>query len=175
MFCGVLNYGPNEEAALRLIQGIWPLVRKQRPDARLILAGAHPTAALHNQARTDPTITLTGEVQDIRPYLWRSALAVVPIRTARGTQNKALEALAAGLPTIVSPIVASGLPDAARAGCAVAETDQEFAAIVISRDWPQTPPSGANGRSRQLQTLTWQEQLQCCATFSTRDPASRRV
>jgi sugar transferase (PEP-CTERM/EpsH1 system associated) len=174
VFCGILNYGPNEEAALRLTQGIWPLVKKQRTDARLILAGAYPTAALHDAVRNDPTITLTGEVQDIRPYLWRSALAVVPLRTARGTQNKVLEALAAGLPTVVSPIVASGLPNAVQAGCAVAETDEEFAAIVVA--WLARTPAERRELAIQarLQTLTWPEQLRSLCDM-VRDAASPRV
>lgn len=159
VFCGVLNYGPNEEAVLRLARDIWPMVLETRPDARLLIVGAHPTASIQALAQRDPSITVTGEVPDVRPFLWESAIAAVPLRTARGLQNKVLEALASGLPAVVSGVVAEGLPDFALAGCAVADTDQDFARII--GDWLGQPADARReiARRARLETLTWQEQL----------------
>src|SRR5256885_2057642 len=107
IFCGVMNYAPNEHAATWLAEAVWPHVTRRRHDARLLLVGADPTDRVRSLAG-DPSITVTGTVPDVRPFLWKSAVAVAPLMTARGIQNKVLEAVASGLPTVVTPAVAQG-------------------------------------------------------------------
>jgi polysaccharide biosynthesis protein PslH len=160
VFCGVLDYEPNETAALRLAEQIWPLVIRQRPDARLLLVGANPTARIRRAAAGDATVHVTGSVPDVRPYLWQSAVAAVPLITARGVQNKVLEAVAAGLPTVVSPVVAAGLPDAVVPGTAVARTDEEFAAAIV--EWLAESPESRRARADacDLRQLGWERQLE---------------
>lgn len=130
VFCGVMNYRPNEDGAIWLATHVWPLVLARRPHARLTLLGSNPTARLRSACRADDTIELTGTVPDVRPHLWRSKLAVAPLQVARGLQNKVLEALAAGLPTVVTPAVAEGLPLPVRHACPVAATPEGFAAAI---------------------------------------------
>jgi glycosyltransferase involved in cell wall biosynthesis len=131
VFCGVFNYSPNEEAALWFMREVWPAVVASRPDATLTLVGSHPTRALRETAARHASVEFTGAVPDVRPYLWRSALSVAPIWTARGVQNKVLEAAAAGLPSVVTPAVFKGLPEQVAAACTVAETADSFAASVL--------------------------------------------
>jgi polysaccharide biosynthesis protein PslH len=159
VFCGVMNYQPNSDAALRLGRRIWPRVTVRRPDARLLIVGSNPTRAVQD-LRSDPTITVTGTVPDVRPYLWNAQVAVAPLATARGIQNKVLEALAAGLPPIVSPAVFEGLPAHVRSGCTPGAGDEAIANYIIellSRE--------QDGRDRQvanadLGSLSWSEQLE---------------
>jgi polysaccharide biosynthesis protein PslH len=158
-FCGVLDYEPNEAAALRLGRCIWPLVRRQRPDAMLLLVGSRPTAAIRALPNSDSSIRVTGAVPDVRPFLWESAVAAVPLVTARGVQNKVLEALAAGLPAVVTPVVAEGLPGSTLQGCTLASDDEEFARAIV-----QLLEAGPSARrtlaSRAaLDRLTWSQQL----------------
>jgi sugar transferase (PEP-CTERM/EpsH1 system associated) len=110
VFSGVFNYAPNVEGALWLAQEVWPRVRAVMPAARLTLAGAHPVRSIRRLGGNDHSIEVTGEVPDIRRYLWRAAVSVAPLLTARGVQNKVLEAVAAGLPAVVTPAVWDGLP-----------------------------------------------------------------
>ncbi len=132
VFCGVLDYPPNEQAAVRLCRDIWPLVRWAAPEAGLLLLGSNPTARIHALAARDRSIEVTGAVPDVRPHLWRSAVSVAPIEVARGLQNKVLEALAAGLPAVVTPVVAQGLPDGVMPACLVAGPDGDFAEAILS-------------------------------------------
>lgn len=132
IFSGVMNYPPNEQAALWLAQRVWPLVRARRPDAHLWLVGSDPTHAVRRLARRDSTVNVTGRVKDVRPYFWRSAVAVAPLMVARGIQNKVLEALAAGLPVVVTPPVFDGLPPEVIPGCVVAESAEAFAAAICN-------------------------------------------
>ena len=160
VFCGVMNYGPNEEAALRLIHRIWPKIIDKRPDARLLLVGMNPTSRLRAAAAGQPTIEITGAVEDVRPYLWQSALSAVPLTVARGIQNKVLEALAAGLPTVVTPMVSAGLPSAVLCGTAVAESDEEFAGVILRWLDESACARRARAESSDLRSLAWERQLQ---------------
>ena len=127
-----MNYPPNVEGAVWLARKAWPLVRSQRPDARLEIVGAHPARAV--RALEDPTqgIHVTGSVPDVRPYLWSAAVGVAPLHTARGVQNKVLEAVAAGLPVVVTPEVMAGLPPQVARACTASETAEKFAAQVVT-------------------------------------------
>ena len=130
VFCGVMDYQPNVEGALWLAREVWPAVRREHPTARLNIVGARPSPAVRDLASGEMGIQVTGSVPDVRPYLWGSAVAVAPLQTARGTQNKVLEAVAAGLPTVVTPIVMAGLPDQVKPACAVGDSAASFSSRV---------------------------------------------
>jgi sugar transferase (PEP-CTERM/EpsH1 system associated) len=132
IFTAVFNYQPNVEGALWFAREVWPAVRAARPDARLTLAGASPTHAIRQLAERDPSIEVTGAVGDMRPYLWRSAVAVAPLHQARGVQNKVLEAAAAGLPCVTTAAVWNGLPQEVLPACRHADAPQDFAAAVLA-------------------------------------------
>jgi glycosyltransferase involved in cell wall biosynthesis len=130
IFSAVFDYAPNADGAVWFAQHVWPRVRSARPSARLTLAGSSPTAAVRRLA-DDASIEVTGRVDDMRPYLWRSAVAVAPIFQSRGVQNKVLEAGAAGLPSVVTRTVGDGLPQQVLPACRIADTADAFAAAVI--------------------------------------------
>ncbi len=159
VFCGVMNYAPNEEGALWLAREVWPLVRRELPTATLKIVGASPTAAVKALADNDQSVTVTGTVPDVRPYLWNAAVAAAPLKTARGVQNKVLEALAAGLPVVVTPQVAEGLPPDTRGGVGVAGEATEFAAAIVAL--LRLPPHERRRLASEanLQSLTWRQRL----------------
>jgi sugar transferase (PEP-CTERM/EpsH1 system associated) len=159
VFCGVMNYQPNEEAAIRLVQRIWPRVRASRPDARLTLVGAHPTARLQQVAAVDPSVEVTGAVPAVTSYLWGAAVSVAPLLTARGLQNKVLEALAADLPVVTTPAVAEGLPASALPGCIVAGDETGTADAIVSLLGQSTIERRALARQSDLSALGWDAQL----------------
>ena len=159
VFTGVFNYQPNEEGALWLIDDVWPLVRERMPDARLTLVGAGPGAGLRRRAE-GAGVTVTGGVPDVRPYLWRAAVAAAPLRTAQGLQNKVLEAVAAGLPAVVTDAVAGGLPGAVRPACSVASDAAAFA-DAIGRLLAASPESRRQRAAQaDLSTLAWETCLE---------------
>ena len=158
-FCGVMNYRPNEEAALWFAAHVWPAIRAVRPEARLSLVGSNPTNAMRRLATTDPTVEVTGAVPDVRPYLWRSAVGIAPLFVARGVQNKVLEAVAAGLPSVVTPAVADGLPAEVKQACRVAADAEGFAAAVLDL-LARCPVERRHMSERaSLSALGWPERL----------------
>jgi len=133
VFAGVMNYGPNEAGVRWFADAVWPRVRSVRPDARWIIVGSSPGRAVRELAARDASIEVVGRVDRVQPYLWRSAVSVAPLRIARGLQNKVLEALAAGLPVVVTPAVFEGLPAETWPGCVVADEPAAFAQAVLDQ------------------------------------------
>lgn len=159
IFPAVFNYGPNVEGAVWLAREVWPLVTAAIPHARLTLAGASPTRAVRALAAGDRTVEVTGAVADMRPYLWRSAMAAAPLFLARGVQNKVLEAAAAGLPSVVTPAVHAGLPEEVLPACRTAATPEDFARAII--DLLSMPPAARRrlAASAGLSALQWAGRL----------------
>jgi sugar transferase (PEP-CTERM/EpsH1 system associated) len=102
VFVGALDYLPNEDAAIWFTREIWPAVRARCPAAEFHLVGRNPSPAVRALA-ADPGVHLVGQVHDVRPFLARAAVVVVPLRLARGVQNKVLEALAMAKAVVASP------------------------------------------------------------------------
>jgi glycosyltransferase involved in cell wall biosynthesis len=159
IFCGVLDYPPNESGVLWFLDAVWPGVHAAHPGARFRIVGARPTDRLRRAARRQPSVELVGPVAAVQPFLWESAVAVAPIHVARGVQNKVLEALAAGLPVVATPIVLDGLPAPARPGCIGADDAGGFARTVV-RLLKATPASRAEQVARaRMDRLSWEERL----------------
>lgn len=109
IFTGVMDYAPNEDAALHLLEEIGPLVRRAIPDLEILIVGRDPSRRLRDAARRHPRVQVTGFVDDMRPYLERASVCVAPLRYASGMQNKVLEALAMQVPVVASTVVSEGL------------------------------------------------------------------
>jgi polysaccharide biosynthesis protein PslH len=151
---------------------VWPAIKAQRPDAILTFVGAHPTAQVLKLADRDRSIEVTGAVPDVRPWLWRSAVAIAPLAEARGLQNKVLEALAAGLPTVTTRVVGDGLPDAVLPGCRIADAPADFARAVLGC-LAMTPDQRRDlAMSADLSGLQWDDQMRPLQTLLSE--ASRR-
>ncbi len=74
----------------------------------LSIIGANPSTQVKQLAQL-PGVAVTGSVPDVRPFVTRSAVNVAPLRIARGTQNKILEAMAMGVPVVTSEVAARGV------------------------------------------------------------------
>ena len=159
VFCGVMNYPPNEAGAVWLAREVWPLVRQSEPAATLWLVGAQPTRTVKTLCATGLGIEVTGAVDDVRPYLWNAAVSAAPLHTARGVQNKVLEAIAAGLPAVVTQVVWDGLPRQAHPACRVAQTPGEFADAILTLVRMTPTERRALANSAGLPSLGWETTL----------------
>ncbi|MEO1400866.1 MAG: glycosyltransferase family 4 protein [Cyanobacteria bacterium J06635_1] len=111
LFLGRFSYPPNAEAADILLEQIYPVLKQQVPDCRLVLVGIDPTPQMLTLARDDAhsDIVVTGEVDDVGPYLAIADVMVVPLQSGSGTRLKLLEAFAARCPVVSTPKGAEGL------------------------------------------------------------------
>lgn len=129
LFIGTLDYRPNVDAMVWFVDAIWPLIRANRPDARVAIVGASPNAAVRRLAAT-PGVDVVGEVADVRPHLAAATAYVLPMRTGGGARLKLLEAFAAGVPVVTTAMGAEGVdtpPDCA----VIADGAPEFAEAAV--------------------------------------------
>lgn len=156
VFVGRMDYYPNQECMLDFCANVLPIVRARRPNAKLAIVGADPSPAVRRLGAL-PGVTVTGSVPDVRPYLHRAALVVAPLNIARGTQNKILEAMAAGVPVVTSRAAAGGVDALDREHFLVASTPQEHAAACLRllEDPAERARLAAAGRARMLSHHSW--------------------
>lgn len=108
LFFGNLDYQPNIDALIFFSREIFPLIQSSQPDITLTIIGPNAPASI--RALGDiPGVSFIGFVEDLRPYLWRASVCVVPLRSGGGTRIKILESLAAGCPVVSTALGAEGL------------------------------------------------------------------
>jgi glycosyltransferase involved in cell wall biosynthesis len=123
LFVGNFHHPPNVEAAVRLVESIFPRVRERWPETELHLVGeAAPELS-------GPGVVVTGRVPSVEPWLDRAAVVAAPLASGGGMRVKVLEALAAGKAVVASPLAAEGLDGAP---LILAETDDDTAAAIAS-------------------------------------------
>lgn len=129
-FIGAMDYYANIEAAEWFVNEVFPLIREREPQAEFFIVGSNPTAEIKNLAER-PGVIATGTVRDIRPYLMNATACVVPLRVARGVQNKLLEAMACGKAVVATSEAAAGLRVAHEEQLLLADSPTDFAAAVL--------------------------------------------
>ncbi|MBI4536549.1 MAG: glycosyltransferase [candidate division NC10 bacterium] len=127
-FCGTMSYPPNAEAVLRLAASILPLVRARFPGLKCYVVGRNPTAEV--RACADPRVIVTGEVDEVAPYLLRADVIVVPLLTGAGMRTKILEAWALARPVVSTSLGADGLEYQDGENLLIADDDASFAEKV---------------------------------------------
>jgi glycosyltransferase involved in cell wall biosynthesis len=131
VFTGSMDWLPNEDAMQYFIKDVLPLIKQSVPDVTLTVVGRDPFPSLVERSRRDPSIIVTGRVEDVRPYMERASAYVVPIRVGGGTRLKIYEAMAMELPIVSTTVGAEGLPVNDGAELLLADTPEEFAAAVV--------------------------------------------
>ena len=156
VFVGRMDYFPNQQCMVDFCADTLPLLKLRRPGVKLKIVGADPSAAVRKLGEI-PGVTVTGSVPDVRPYVARAALAIAPLRIARGTQNKILEAMAMGVPVVASSVAAAGVDAVPGEHLFTADSPQGLCdSIVRLLDSPAERASLAKaGRARVLSNHAW--------------------
>ena len=156
VFTGQMDYAPNVEAVVGFAQKTLLKIQSVVPDTVFGIVGRAPTAAVRALAR--PSVIVTGEVPDTRPWLAAAAVVVAPLRIARGVQNKVLEAMAMGKPCVVSPSAGQGI-DAVDGRDLIIADDPADAVIALLRDPERMRRIGLSARMRMATSYGWDAQL----------------
>jgi glycosyltransferase involved in cell wall biosynthesis len=130
LFVGGFRHTPNQEAMQWFGRLVLPLILKECPDARLVIAGSDPPPRYSLPGPAE-AIDLLGFVDDIREPLSRYAVFVCPILSGSGMRVKLLEAFAAGIPVVSTAVGAEGLVAKNGEGCLLADTPEAFAERVL--------------------------------------------
>ena len=164
VFTGAMDYWPNIDAVQWFVRAVWPALRRQFPQLAFYIVGSRPTARVRALRRV-AGVTVTGTVDDIRPYLAGATLAVAPLRIARGVQNKVLEAMAMGKIVLASPQALEGIAAQPGLELLLARDEAEFihhAARVLRAADGQATHAAMAAAARQLivQEYNWERNLQ---------------
>jgi sugar transferase (PEP-CTERM/EpsH1 system associated) len=131
VFLGRMDYFPNIDGVCYFTEQILPLIRNKMPHVEFRIVGSNPTRRIRELAKVPGTV-VTGHVPDVRRYLQDGAIAIAPLRIARGTQNKILESMAMGIPVVATPNAAKGIQAVPGRDLLVAATPQAFANHVLA-------------------------------------------
>lgn len=159
VFTGAMDYWPNIEAVKWFADNVWADVRARFHDAEFYIVGMRPAAEVIALGKL-PGITVTGSVPDVRPYVQHARVAVVPIRIARGVQNKAIEAMAMAKPIVISEICSRGIDALADEHMLVARDARQFTDHVLSAMEQDMSALSARARARIVEAYSWEQNLQ---------------
>ncbi|MCC6300278.1 MAG: glycosyltransferase [Anaerolineales bacterium] len=130
VFSGKMSYHANVTMATYLIHEIMPRVWQAKPKVKVALVGKDPPPSVRQFAK-DSRVSVTGTVDDLRPYLWKASVAVVPLVYGSGIQNKILEAMAAGTPVVSTSRTLPALQAKPGKDLLIADYPDDFAAQIL--------------------------------------------
>lgn len=131
VFLGRMDYYPNINGVDYFCHAILPRIRREIPEATITIVGSNPVPRIKELAEL-PGITVTGEVPDVRPFVAKAAVSVVPLRLASGIQNKVLESMAMKIPVVTSSKAAEGIDAIPGEHFLVDDSVEGFSSKVLS-------------------------------------------
>jgi glycosyltransferase involved in cell wall biosynthesis len=129
VFTGKMDFRPNIDAVLWFCHQVLPLIKTQVPDVHFYIVGQKPPQRLRPLAE-DPAVTLTGYVDDAKPYIAGAGVYAVPLRIGGGTRLKIMEAMALGKAIVSTSLGCEGYPLTSGRELVIADTPQQFAHYV---------------------------------------------
>jgi glycosyltransferase involved in cell wall biosynthesis len=146
LFVGGFAHSPNADAVLFFGREVLPLIRQSVPDVTVTIVGDAPTQEVRRLVSDH--VTVTGWVPDVKPYLDSHMVSIAPLRIGSGMKGKVGEAMAHGLPVVVTTIAAEGMDLTDGVTALLADSAGEFAAAVVRLlgDQPLHYRLSTNGR-----------------------------
>lgn len=150
---GKMDFFPNWHGAEWFAKSVLPLLPH---DITLKVVG-DCSAKIRNRLEALPRVIVTGRVESLSAACDDAFAAIAPMHVATGIQNKVLEYFAMGLPSVVSPSVASGLLPSAQDTCHSATTPQDWSAAInrIASDLDATERMTQLARDYALREHSW--------------------
>lgn len=155
VFVGLMTYVPNYDGVTFFLDEIFPRILSKIPEATIYIVGKNPPTSISNRANKN--IIVTGFVDDVRPYIEKAAVYVVPLRMGGGTRLKIVEALAMKKPIVTTHIGCEGIDVENRNTVLIADEPQHFADSVLElmRDHKLADQLTTNGYELVQQQYGW--------------------
>lgn len=158
VFTGSMDWQANQDAVRFFISSVLPEIEAAVPDVRFVVVGRQPPPDIRSLAAAAPGhVEVTGTVDDVRPYLDKAQVAVVPVLFGSGIKLKVFEAMAMAKPVVVSTIGAEGLPlvDGENAFVADSAADMAARCVQLLRDRDLRCRVGKQARNTVLAGHDW--------------------
>jgi len=143
-----MDFRPNVDGVLWFFERVWPLVKVRLPQARLLVVGRNPSPRL-SPLLQDPQVRVTGFVPDVRPYIARANIYLVPLRMGGGTRLKVLEAMAMGKAIVSTSLGCEGIKTTGQE-LVIADSESDFAQRVIDLWGDEKRRKGLGVAARRL-------------------------
>ncbi len=159
VFTGVLDYTPNVEGIDWFCRSVLPEVQREL-DVELAIVGRRPHPRVLRLAGLGG-VDVVGEVPDVRPYLQSAHVAISPLKLARGIQNKVLEAMASGLPVVLTSQSAQGIDARPGVEFAIADSVDQWCGALLSlaRDSAARREMGGAARELVVAEYSWDKRI----------------
>ncbi|MCX6830416.1 MAG: glycosyltransferase family 4 protein [candidate division Zixibacteria bacterium] len=129
IFVGAMNWRPNQDAIQHFVHDILPLIRRKTSDIEAVFVGQDPPPQIKKLGEI-PAVKIVGQVDDVRPYVMKAAVYIVPLRIGGGTRLKIVEALAMGKAVVSTSVGAEGLLVTDGKEISLADSPEQFATAV---------------------------------------------
>lgn len=165
-FCGSMDWRPNQDAIQYMIEEIMPRLRQLIEPVRLLVVGRQPPEWLVALGHKHG-VEFTGSVEDVRPYVRRSALSVVPLRIGGGSRLKILEALSMKKAVVSTTLGAEGLALTPDEHITIADQPDQFARAVadLLKDKAKRQKLAEAGHRQVAQRYRWDSLAKLQAGF----------
>ena len=130
IYLGSMFSVANHDAVMYFLNKIYPLIKQKNPSVVFKIVGANPRQELLEFVKKDSSVIVTGAVDDVREHIENACISVAPVRIAAGVQNKILETLSMGIPTVTTPEGIEGIENKDNT-IIVADSDESFASKVL--------------------------------------------
>ncbi|HCD66946.1 MAG TPA: hypothetical protein DEQ56_00560 [Bacteroidetes bacterium] len=155
LFTGNMDYAPNVDAVQYFVKEMWPAISIANPNTKFIIAGQRPVDAVKRLANN--RIEVTGFIPDLKDMYAQASVVIAPLRFGAGTQNKVLEAMAMGVPTVCTHIGFEGLQIQSGQGVIMAKDKGVFIAKVnaLLEDAAERAKVGEQGLEIAKSRFSW--------------------
>ena len=156
VFTGKMDFRPNVDAVLWFAQKVLPAILQEAPEAHFWVVGKDPHPRL-DKLGDHPAVTVTGWVEDVRPYVAQAAVYVIPLRIGGGTRLKVPEAMAMGKAIVSTTLGCEGFDLISGQHLVLADTPSEFASAVVAllQDPEQRARLGQAANQRAASQYDW--------------------
>ena len=160
LFTGAMDYQANIDGVSWFCEKILPTIKKEYPRVQFYIVGSNP----HPDVRaldTQNGVRVTGFVGDTRPYYASADVCVIPLRLARGVQNKVLESMAMEKPLVATSRAVNGIKAALENHLLIADHPKEFASKVsfLLKDKLSRRKTGISARKFVKKNYNWPTNL----------------
>ncbi len=157
VFVGAMDYYANIDAVIWFIEKVFRRLNQRDNHIKFYIVGSNPSQKIRNFSGEFSNVIVTGYVEDVRPYLAKSKIAVIPLRIARGIQNKVLEAMSMELPVIISQKIYASLQNPVPQNVLIFKDEYHFVDLILSliNDDARIKETGKRLREYVLQYYNW--------------------
>lgn len=128
---GGMQMFANIDAVEWFLDEIWPRLKAAIPELKFFALGQRPSRKLLEAAAHDPAIAAPGFVPDIRPWVAKASVYIVPLRVGGGTRLKMVDAMAQGKAIVATTVGAEGIEGKSGVHFELADSAEGFATATI--------------------------------------------